>query len=127
MDLYIHPENWDKIKQRAKSKTENSESINLILDQAFAKISDIRIHYRLSKIHLSLERLEEEFRNKTPNYDFISFMKYHTDNMVLRPNSYKKHQSEIKKLAEYKRFIPFSEITLEFLNGFYLIIRKMLL
>lgn len=118
LDLYVKPENWDKNKQRVKNKTDNCESINLILDQAFSKISDIKIHYRLSQIPLSLDRLEEEFKNKTPNYDFISFMKHHTENMVLKPNSYKKHLSEIGKLKEYKKFIPFSEITLEFLNGY---------
>lgn len=118
LDLYIKPEDWDNITQRAKNKTDGYESINLILDQAFSKISDIRVHYRLSKMHLSLERLEEEFKNKTPNYDFISFMKYHTDQLILKPNSYKKHKSEITKIEEYKRFIPFSEITLEFLNGY---------
>lgn len=102
LQLFIKPEDWDKAKQRAKPKTPNSENINLILE----KISDIKIHYRLSQMHLSLDRLEQEFRNKTPDYDFISFMKHHTENLVLRPNSYKKHLSEIKKLEEYKKFIP---------------------
>ncbi len=41
LDVFVRPENWDKTKQRAKVKTENSDTINLILDQAFAKISDI--------------------------------------------------------------------------------------
>ena len=118
LDIFVRPENWDKTKQRAKVKTENSDTINLILDQAFAKISDIRVHYRLSKMHLSREKLIEEFQNKTPNYDFISFMKYHTDNLILKPNSYRKHQCEIGKLSEYKKFIPFSEITLEFINNY---------
>ena len=118
LDIYVKPEDWDKSKQRAKPKTENCAAINLLIDQTFTKISDIRIHYRLSKIHLSLDRLVEEFKNKTPNYDFIAFMKHHTDNLILRPNSYKKHQSEISKLEEFKKFIPFSEITLEFINSY---------
>ena len=45
-------------------------------------------------------------------------MKYHTDNLILKPNSYRKHQCEIGKLSEYKKFIPFSEITLEFINNY---------
>lgn len=118
LDIHVKPEDWDRIKQRARNKTQNSETINLLLDQAFTKISDIRIHYRLSKVHLSLDKLVEEFKSKTPDYDFIAFMKHHTKNLILSKNSKKKHGSEIKKMEEFKSFIPFSEITLEFINSY---------
>ena len=118
LDIYINPENWDKTKQRAKNKTENSDTINLMLDQVYTRLSDIRVHYRLSRLHLTLDKLVEEFKNKTPHYDFISFMKHHTKNMILTKNSAKKHRSEIKKLEEFKNFIPFSDITLEFVNSY---------
>ena len=118
LDIFIHPDDWDKTKQRAKPKTENSDTINLLIDQTFTKISDIRVHYRLSKLHLSLDRLVEEFKNKTPNFDFIAFMKHHVEHLMLRSNSYRKNQSEIAKIEEFKKFIPFSEITLEFINNY---------
>lgn len=118
LDIYVRPENWDKLKQRLKNKTENSETINLMLDQVYTRLSDIRVHYRLSRLHLTLDKLVEEFKNKTPHYDFISFMKHHKEQMILTKNSKKKHNSEIKKLEEFKSFIPFSEITLEFVNGY---------
>lgn len=118
LDIYVKPVNWDKAKQRAKAKTHDCEAINFLLDTVFAKISSIRVHYRLSNLHLTLDRLVEEFQNKTPDYDFIAFMKHHTENMVLSKNSKKKHKSEIKKIEEFKKFIPFSEITLEFVNSY---------
>ena len=118
MDIFIKPADWDNSKRRAKPKSENSETINLLLDQAYTKISDIRVHYRLSKMHLSIDKLIDEFKNLTPNHDFISFMKHHTENLILRPSSYKKHLSEIKKLEEFKKFIPFSEVTMEFVNNY---------
>ncbi|SDE57044.1 site-specific integrase [Riemerella columbipharyngis] len=117
LDIYIKPTDWDKNKQRAK-KSEDSETINLLLDQIFSKISDIRIHYRLSKIPLSLDKLIEEFKNKTPDYDFIAFMKHHLGKMILRPNSFKKHISEIKKLEEYRAYIPFHEINMSFIDSY---------
>ena len=93
MDIFIKPADWDNSKRRAKPKSENSETINLLLDQAYTKVSDIRVHYRLSKMHLSIDKLIDEFKNLTPNHDFISFMKHHTENLILRPSSYKKHLS----------------------------------
>lgn len=118
LEILVSPDDWDKSKQRAKPKTENCDIINLLLDQTFAKISDIKIHYRLSKMHLSLDRLVEEFKNKTPDYDFIAFMKHHVEHLMLRSNSYRKNLSEIAKIEEFKKFIPFSEITLEFINSY---------
>lgn len=118
LDIYILPQDWDKNKQRAKPKAENSETINLLLDQAFSKISDIKIHYRLSQTPLSIDRLIDEFKNKTPDYDFIAFMKHQLNHLILRPNSLKKHLSEIKKLEEYKSYIPFSEINIEFIEKY---------
>ena len=67
MDIYINTENWDPKKQRAKNKTENSETINLLLDQMSSRISDIRVHYRLSKLPLSIDKLIEELKHRTPN------------------------------------------------------------
>ena len=72
MDIYINPENWDPKKQRAKNKTENSETINLLLDQMSSRISDIRVHYRLSKLPLRIDKLIEELKHRTPNYDFLA-------------------------------------------------------
>ena len=56
MDIFIKPADWDNSKRRAKPKSENSETINLLLDQAYTKISDIRVHYRLSKMHLDTKK-----------------------------------------------------------------------
>ncbi|MDR2205738.1 MAG: site-specific integrase [Flavobacteriaceae bacterium] len=118
LDVYVSPKNWDKEKQRAKPKTDNHEMINMFIDQSFSKISNIKIHYRLSGTHLTLDRLGEEFKNKTPNYDFIAFIRHHSQNMVLSERTRIKHRSELKKLEEFKKYIPFSEITLEFVNNY---------
>ncbi|EKB61394.1 site-specific integrase [Bergeyella zoohelcum] len=118
VDIYVNPINWDDTKQRVKNKTENAETINLLLDQMSARISDIRIHYRLSNLHLSIDKLLEELKSKTPNYDFLAFMQNYLDNCVMKAGSYKKNISEINKLREFKSFIPFSDITLQFVDKY---------
>jgi len=118
MDIYINPENWDPKKQRAKNKTENSETINLLLDQMSSRISDIRVHYRLSKLPLSIDKLIEELKHRTPNYDFLAFMRNYLEQCVMKKSSYEKNISEINKLSEFKAFIPFSDINLEFINKY---------
>lgn len=118
MDIVINPKDWDNKKQRAKNKAENAQSINLLLDQTWSRISDIRIHYRLSKLHLSIDRLIEELKHNTPNYDFLAFMKNYLEQCVMKKSSYDKNISEIKKLSEFQAFIPFSDINLEFINKY---------
>lgn len=118
MDIQVDPKYWDSKKQRLKNKAQDAASVNLLLDQTWSRISDIKIHYRLSKLTLSIDRLIEEMKNHTPNYDLISFMKNYLEQCVMKKSSYDKNISEINKLKEFKPFIPFSEVDLEFINKY---------
>lgn len=118
MDLFVIPNDWDEKKQRVRMRSEDAEAINLILDQTSSRISDIRIHYRLSKLHLSIDRLVEELKNHTPNYDFIAFMTNYLEQCVMKESSRDKNKSEINKLKEFQSFIPFSDINLQFVDKY---------
>lgn len=118
LDLFTIPEDWDKKAQRLKKKAENSEVINLILDKISAKIANIKISYKLSGRQLTVESLYEEYKLDCPNTDFISFMRYHLEKLNITPNSYKKNLSEINKITEFRKEIPFSDLSLEFLDAY---------
>lgn len=118
MDLYAKKSEWDKKKQLLKPSAPYAEEYNLILAQAIARITNIRIHYKLSDQFLSLEKLVEEYKNATPNYDFIAFMNHHIGKMVVAKGTLKNNLKEVKKLKEYRNEVPFPEITLDFLDDY---------
>lgn len=115
LDLLINPDDWDKKAQRLKKK---AEVVNLILDKISAKIANIKISYKLSGRQQTLDRLYEEYKLDCPNTDFVSFMRHHLEKLNISPNTYKKNLSEINKIAEFRKEIPFSELSLEFLDAY---------
>lgn len=118
LDLFINPKNWDSNKQRAKKNAKKSADFNLVLDNIKSKLHEIRVQYRLNHLHLSMDQLIQEFRNDTPQFDFISFAEFHMPQMEISEGSKRKEKSHIKKLKEFKNMIPFSMITNSFLNQY---------
>lgn len=118
LGLYISRKDWDSKNQLVKKSNSNSVQINLILDKNRAKIAEIRIHYQLLGQFLSLDKLIEEYKNKTPSYDFISFMRHELEKMPMKESSYKKHIAQINKLQSFKERIAFSDINMSLINDF---------
>lgn len=118
LGLYISRKDWDSKNQLVKKSNSNSVQLNLILDKNRAKIAEIRIHYQLLGQFLSLDKLIEEYKNKTPSYDFISFMRHELEKMPMKESSYKKHIAQINKLQSFKERIAFSDINMSLINDF---------
>lgn len=118
LGLYITRKDWDSKNQLVKKSNSNSVQLNLILDKNRAKIAEIRIHYQLLGQFLSLDKLIEEYKNKTPSYDFISFMRHELEKMPMKESSYKKHIAQINKLQSFKERIAFSDINMSLINDF---------
>lgn len=118
--FYANPNFWDSKKQRVK----NDENLNLILDNLFAKATQIQTFYFLTKRELNLESFLNEFFSQTPSYDFNSFMLNEIEKQCANPNTLKKHKSIHKKLKEYKEVIPFTEINFQFIVNYRAHLRK---
>lgn len=118
LDVYVNPKYWDKTTRRLKSKAPNAKDYNLILDHAEAKLTDIKVKYKLSNSVLDLKLLIEEFRNNTPQFDFISFALYHIQHKQISKASKRKENSHINKLKDYKETIPFSSLSVEFFDKY---------
>lgn len=118
LGIYVKKSEWDIKNQQVKSNTTNSVQLNLIIDKHRAKIADIRMHYLLVGQPLSFEKLIEEYENKTPKFDFISFMRQQLEKMPMKESSYKKHLQQIQKFQDFKPVVSFSDINLELINDF---------
>lgn len=116
--LHIKPEHWDNESRRVKKKYD-TEDINLSLDNMESKTTEIRTHYRLSRsAYLDIKTFRNEFFNKTPKYDFITFAKHHIEKVPTKESTKRHARSVIKKLEEYKNTIPFSSLTLGFFEDY---------
>lgn len=116
--LYVKPEHWDNTLRRVKKK-HDTEDVNLSLDNMEAKTTEIRTHYRLSKsASLDIKTFREEFFNKTPKYDFITFAKHHLEETPTKDSTKRMARSVIAKLESYKSVIPFSSLSLGFFEDY---------
>ncbi|WP_164466190.1 site-specific integrase [Chryseobacterium carnipullorum] len=116
--LYIDPERWDNNIRRVKKKFD-TEDINLSLDNMESKTTEIKTHYRLSRsAYLDIKTFRNEFFNKTPKYDFISFAKHHIEKVPTKDSTKRMARSVITKLENYKYPIPFSSLTLGFFEDY---------
>ena len=118
LDLYVNPQLWDPKQARVKPVDKKHQDLNLILDNIDSKITGIRIMYRLSEKHLSLEKFVQEFRNAIPRMDFLAFMNYQLEQerALLGKGTYKKHKAVIEKLRKWREQIFFTELDYAFLT-----------
>lgn len=116
-DIYIDRIFWDQKKQRIKN-TENSESLNLVLENIESRLTAIKTNYLLQEKRLTAKILIEEFQSASPDFDFISFYRHHLDLQVYKKQTVKNHRSVLKKLEAFSKEIPFHKITTEFFKKY---------
>lgn len=109
---------WDKAKKRLKKNAPEAQVINLILDQEEAKITQIRQQFYLQDKDLTLDRLIYEYQHNQAQVDFVEFMKEHLPKQKIKPGSYRKEESRIRKFEKFRPKLLFSEITLELIDEY---------
>ncbi|MFV8268482.1 tyrosine-type recombinase/integrase [Flavobacterium sp. GT2N3] len=109
---------FDKKKQRVKSKATFFKDYNLIIEKALGDINKIEIAYRLGGEVLSIEKLMYEYENPTSRIDFIKFweLEMATQKLIVQESTYKQQMSSLRKVKKYKSSILFYEITNDFFN-----------
>jgi integrase/recombinase XerD len=103
---------FDKIKQRVKSKNPMYKDFNLIIEKMLADINKIEVNYRLSNLTLNLSSLLNEFDNPTSRIDFIKFWE---DEMIrqkeiLKTDTYRQQMTMLNKTKDFKSPLYFYEI-----------------
>lgn len=112
----VAPNDFDKVKQRVKSKHPFSRDYNLIIEKAFSDIHKIELSYRLAGEVLDMDKLIKEYSNPTSRIDFIKFWELELKNQeqLKDPATIKQQRSSLEKVKKYKSPILFYEITPDF-------------
>lgn len=103
---------FDKDKQRVNSKNSHYKDYNLIIEKFLAKLNEIEINYRLSGIHLSIEKLVNEINNPSSFIDFLVFWENELMRQkdFIKSGTYRQQNSALNKLKEFRSSILFHEI-----------------
>ncbi|WP_312750603.1 tyrosine-type recombinase/integrase [Epilithonimonas hominis] len=114
---------WDDKKKQVINH-EKATDYNLILKQIEAKITDIRVQFRLSERELSLENFKELLKTAPPSLSFIEFFNEVLPIQDLSESTKRKHKAIFSKLREFKN-IMFQDIDLRFFHEYRAHLRKM--
>lgn len=108
----VKPIDFDKIKQRIKTKHPLHKDYNLILEKMLGDLNKIEVNYRLSGTALNLTRLMEEFENPTSRIDFIKFWEKEMERQkdILKPGTYRQQMTMLNKTKDFKSPLYFYEI-----------------
>lgn len=114
--ISVAPNDFDKLKQRVKTKHPFSRDYNMIIEKAFSDIHKIELSYRLAGKVLDMTKLVKEYSNPTSRIDFIKFWELEMDNQKLLKDeaTVKQQMSTLRKVKKYKESILFYEITKDF-------------
>lgn len=122
LDIYVDRKHWSFDTQRMTKKAKNFQDINLSIDQLEAKITDIKIRYRLSETVLSIDKFLEEFKTGISRFDFIGYLNQAIEKDFelgrVHKNTTKKEKSVYKLLSEFKPKIPFTELDIDLIDRF---------
>lgn len=117
-EIYVPRKFWDQKKQRISKFHQNSDALNLVLENIEARITTIKTSYMLQERFLDSKTLIDEFHSATPDFDFIAFFRHHLNLQDFKKQTLKNQQTVLNKLEAFSREIPFHKITLEFLQRY---------
>jgi integrase/recombinase XerD len=111
-NISVKPIDFDKLKQRIKSKHPIHKDYNLIIEKMFSDINRIEVNYRLSGIPLTLSKLLDEYQNPSSNIDFLLFWENEMVRQkdILKPDTYRQQMTMLNKTKDFKNPLPFFEI-----------------
>lgn len=112
LHLAVRPSDFDKVKQRVKSKAPLSRDFNLIIEKALGDINTIEVNYRLSNEVLTMEKLLSEYTNPSSRIDFLKFWEVEMEHQKLTKDlaTYNQQMGTLRKVKKYKESIFFYEL-----------------
>lgn len=116
LKIYVNPKKWD----RKAEKTKDNSDANLLIGEVKARVNKIMVHYRLSEVLLTPEKLKQELTSAVSFASFYSFWEKLLEQQrpALAPGTYRAQCSVLMVLKKYQQELYFSEITYEWLEDF---------
>ena len=120
LGFYVRADQFDKRRQCMKASHPNAKDYDTEFLTAIAKANSIASKYRLERKSLTADEFRKSFSDPSATMDLIKFI---TEELELkRPsiaeNTYKQHNTLINRLRLFRKAIPFSHVSIEFIQKF---------
>lgn len=117
-DISVKPADFDKQKQRVKTSLKDYKDLNLMIEKMLGDINKIEVTYRLSSMNLTIEKLENEYKNPSSRLDFLSFWETQMirQKEILKIGSYNQQMASLRKVKAYRKVLFFYDINADFLE-----------
>lgn len=122
LEIKIPEDSWDDQKKSVINH-DKAFDYNLILRQIEAKITHIRVNFRLAETELSLDKFKELLRSAPSTLSFIEFFNEVLPIQDLAASTVVKHKVIFAKLKEFKN-VMFQDIDLRFFHEYRAYLRR---
>lgn len=126
LGLFATDKDWDKVSGYYKKSHPHHADLNLIIDSAKAKATDIFLEYRIADKIISVNEFESIYNNYEVRRDFISYMERTINSRRgdLGGGTVDSHMNTLKKLKDFRSSIAFYELDVNLLNDFNIFLKK---
>lgn len=122
----VEEKNWNAKKQTVNSGDKLAADKNLIIDNILARINNVLVKYRLKDKGLTKDAFLRAYHRPSDYNTFFEYVEVQERKFAARieMSTLLTQRSVIKKLKEYAPTLYFDDITVSFLDDYYLYMRK---
>ncbi len=122
----VEEKNWNAKKQTVNSGDKLPADKNLIIDNILARINNVLVKYRLKDKRLTKDAFLRAYHRPSDYNTFFEYVEVQERKFAARieMSTLLTQRSVIKKLKEYAPTLYFDDITVSFLDDYYLYMRK---
>lgn len=121
--IYLKPEQWD-IRKELVRKHPNAEALNRLLYAFMANIEKKELQLWQQGHPVTLDALKTELQIYPAGHSFLPFFEHEINNAAVKESTRRNQMSTFKLLREFRRYVQFPELTLEFVCDFEIFMRK---
>lgn len=122
----VEEKHWNAKKQTVNSGDKLAADKNLIIDNILARINNVLVKYRLKDKRLTKDAFLRAYHRPSDYNTFFEYVEVQERKLAARieMSTLLTQRSVIKKLKEYAPDLYFDDITVSFLDDYYLYMRK---
>ena len=122
----VDEKNWNENKEAVTSGDKKAKDKNLVLEHILARVNDVFVKYRLRDKEITRNLFMRAYHRPTDFntfYDFVTAAMKKTS-VRIELSTLLTHHSVISKMRAYAPDLTFDDITKEWLDDYYLYLRK---
>ena len=122
----VDEKNWNENKELVTSGDKKAKDKNLVLEHILARVNDVFVKYRLRDKEITRNLFMRAYRRPTDFntfYDFVTAAMKKTS-VRIELSTLLTHHSVISKMRVYAPDLTFDDINKEWLDDYYLYLRK---